>query len=585
MKQTIIRMISLQLQIIISAPLILASAFNFAQPISSPDRKNGRIHHRYSPRPNARCTTTTERTQKRTSFVEIHLHANKGDNDLSPQILDMISYRPVEPDDITKCHEIEAASYPEDEAASLENLMYRQQSAGDYFWCATLPADEEAGNAIIGFICSTRCNEFTEESMSTHDPRGSILAIHSVVVDSSYRRQGVASAMMKHYLRKIVSHSNLVANTGDSGFTRMLLLAKSHLLSFYIDNGFMVLRPSPIVHGKETWYELQARQEHLERMIRMQGCIVEDEGQPQSSTVSISRKFESSRSTSNPDEGNDGNALAKGRDLRRAKLHAELAKLGIDPIEMESHPDRFGTAAIRTYNSFLLPKSAGALAVAGSPTRHRVVANNISFLVREFNADQEQWLRNVDRNRGSARDANERSDDAVASEKHPITIVLDNIRSAHNVGNILRLAEAAQVDSVRLCGMTPRPPHPKVLKTAMGAAEHVSLGDANDASLTTLQTVLDLKSKGYKVFASETTANATSLWDTPILEGDDDDDATESSSPVAFVFGNELIGVDVQVLRECDGIICLPTYGMKNSLNVATCVGIIVWDALRRLKR
>ena len=110
----------------------------------------------------------------------------------------------------------------------------------------------------------------------------------------------------------------------------------------------------------------------------------------------------------------------------------------------------------------------------------------------------------------------------------------------------------------------------------MGAAEYVSLGDDGDAS-TTLQTVLDLKSKGYKVFGVETTENAISLWDTSIL-----DDDTES---IAYVFGNELIGVDVQVLRECDGIICLPTYGIKNSLNVATCVGIIVWDTLRILKQ
>lgn len=111
----------------------------------------------------------------------------------------------------------------------------------------------------------------------------------------------------------------------------------------------------------------------------------------------------------------------------------------------------------------------------------------------------------------------------------------------------------------------------------MGTAEYVSLGDDEDASSSTLKTVLDLKAKGYKVFGVETTENATSLWDTSILEDDD----TES---IAYVFGNELIGVDVQVLKECDGVLCLPTYGMKNSLNVATCVGIIVWDTLRKLK-
>ena len=115
------------------------------------------------------------------------------------------------------------------------------------------------------------------------------------------------------------------------------------------------------------------------------------------------------------------------------------------------------------------------------------------------------------------------------------------------------------------------------LKTAMGAAEYVSLGDGDD-STSTLKTVLDLKAKGYKVIGVETTSNATMYWDTELQ--DDEDDRS-----IAYVFGNELIGVDVQVLRECDGIVRLPTYGMKNSLNVATCAGIVVWDRLRQLNR
>jgi tRNA G18 (ribose-2'-O)-methylase SpoU len=115
----------------------------------------------------------------------------------------------------------------------------------------------------------------------------------------------------------------------------------------------------------------------------------------------------------------------------------------------------------------------------------------------------------------------------------------------------------------------------------MGAAEYVSFGDDREDTSSTINTVVDLKAKGIKVIGVETTENATSYWDSP-FQNDDDDDADTSSS-VAYVFGNELIGVDVQVLRECDGIICLPTYGAKNSLNVATCVGIIVWDRLRYL--
>lgn len=258
----------------------------------------------------------------------------------------------------------------------------------------------------------------------------------------------------------------------------------------------------------------------------------------------------STRSTFNPDYegGEDGNRFANGREDRRNRLFAELTKLGIDPTKIETHPDQFGTAALRTYNSFLLPKSEGAWAVAESPTRARAVANSISFLMREYRADHEKWLRNVDKNRAENRngiDGTMRSNDHVSittssernSCKHPITIILDNVRSAHNVGNILRLAETSQVDSVRLCGMTPRPPHPKVLKTAMGSAEYVSLGADDDetTTLSTLQTVLDLKAKGVLIFGVETTENATSLWDAPI--------PSDENIPVAYVFGNELIGV------------------------------------------
>ena len=109
----------------------------------------------------------------------------------------------------------------------------------------------------------------------------------------------------------------------------------------------------------------------------------------------------------------------------------------------------------------------------------------------------------------------------------------------------------------------------------MGAAEYVSLGD--DEGSSTLAVVRDLKAKGYKIFGVETTENATSYWETEIC--------LDSAECVAYVFGNELIGVDVQVLQECDDIMCLPTFGIKNSLNVATCVGIIVWERLRLLHK
>lgn len=157
-----------------------------------------------------------------------------------------ISYRTPTAQEIPDCFAIESASYPPDEAATLEGLKFRQSNASDYFQCTILD-----GNEIIGFVCSTRCEEFEEESMSTHVDTGPFLAIHSVVVTEEHRRKGIASAMLKAYLEK-VRNENI-----DGSIRSFVLLAKANLLGFYVNCGFQVNRPSPIVHGKELWYELE----------------------------------------------------------------------------------------------------------------------------------------------------------------------------------------------------------------------------------------------------------------------------------------------------------------------------------------
>eukprot|EP00980_Cylindrotheca_fusiformis_P023470 scaffold10507_cov128-Cylindrotheca_fusiformis.AAC.3 len=150
-------------------------------------------------------------------------------------------------EDIPHCFEIESASYPEDEAATLSSLKYRLSHAPKYFQAAVL---EES---IIGFVCGTRCNHFEEESMSSHDDTGKLLAIHSVVVQENYRRQGIATAMLKEYVKKVQQENT------DGSIKSIVLLAKSHLLGFYVNCGFQVNRPSPIVHGQELWYDLEKK--------------------------------------------------------------------------------------------------------------------------------------------------------------------------------------------------------------------------------------------------------------------------------------------------------------------------------------
>jgi GNAT superfamily N-acetyltransferase/uncharacterized protein YciI len=130
-------------------------------------------------------------------------------------------------------------------------LYYRQENARPYFQLCTVLSDTAKNDeTIIGFVCSTRCADFTEESMSHHIPSGRLLAIHSVVVEDQYRGQGIARAMLQNYITTIKKQQN-------NGIDSMVLLSKKHLLGFYVQCGFQVNRPSPIVHGKELWYELE----------------------------------------------------------------------------------------------------------------------------------------------------------------------------------------------------------------------------------------------------------------------------------------------------------------------------------------
>ena len=279
-----------------------------------------------------------------------------------------------------------------------------------------------------------------------------------------------------------------------------------------------------------------------------------------------------SRSTNDPELSTK---FYQGAEIRKARLHSELQKIGLNPEELLFLPEFRGSATLRTYNSFILPRSDGALAMADQPQRASVVANSISFLLREHRSHQEDWLRNHDR---SIQEAQE----LLEGPRNPISLVLDDIRSAHNVGNILRFAEAARCEKVYLCGsMTPAPPHPKVLKTALGAAEYVPYETVG----STLQAIHQLKDQGTKVYAVETTSRSVPLWKIAFFDKEPSERQASSSTAgqqIAFVFGNELVGVAIPVLNECDAIISVPTHGIKNSLNVATCASVVTWEALRQ---
>lgn len=158
---------------------------------------------------------------------------------------------------------------------------------------------------------------------------------------------------------------------------------------------------------------------------------------------------------------------------------------------------------------------------------------------------------------------------ALANKRHPITLVLDSIRSLYNVGSIFRTADAALVSEIILCGYTPAPPRVEIEKTALGAVDTVPWQYKQSA----VNAVLELKGKGMKVFAVEITDSSRSY-----------DALVDVDFPLALVLGNELTGIDTEVLAACDGALEIPMYGVKHSLNVSVAAGIVVFEAVRMWK-
>ena len=155
-----------------------------------------------------------------------------------------------------------------------------------------------------------------------------------------------------------------------------------------------------------------------------------------------------------------------------------------------------------------------------------------------------------------------------ASEKQPIVVVLDHVRSLYNVGSVFRSSDAFCIEGVVLCGITARPPHPEIHKTALGAEESVEWKyfEQTEDALTWL------KQQGYTVLAIEQCEGSTMLQDFQ----------REPGKRYAVVLGNEVKGVQQQVVDLCDGCLEIPQYGTKHSLNVSVAAGIILWHLSKK---
>jgi 23S rRNA (guanosine2251-2'-O)-methyltransferase len=154
------------------------------------------------------------------------------------------------------------------------------------------------------------------------------------------------------------------------------------------------------------------------------------------------------------------------------------------------------------------------------------------------------------------------------SPKTPIVIVLDNVRSMHNVGSVFRTADAFLLEAVFLCGYTPVPPHRDIHKTALGATETVKWKYFSG----TAEAINLLKDDGYGIYAVEQVTDSILLNQVE----------TDPGEKLAVVFGNEVNGVDAAVLKECNGSIEIPQLGMKHSLNISVAAGIVLWELVRQ---
>lgn len=153
------------------------------------------------------------------------------------------------------------------------------------------------------------------------------------------------------------------------------------------------------------------------------------------------------------------------------------------------------------------------------------------------------------------------------SEKTPVIAVLENVRSAYNVGSLFRTADAFLLEAIYLTGYTAIPPHKEIKKTALGAEETVDFKYFTDTTLA----IAALKEQGYTVFAAEQVVNSLDLQDTDF----------KKDERLAIIFGNEVSGVEPSTIEQCDGCIEIPQFGTKHSLNIATAAGVVLWEIVR----
>jgi len=161
-------------------------------------------------------------------------------------------------------------------------------------------------------------------------------------------------------------------------------------------------------------------------------------------------------------------------------------------------------------------------------------------------------------------------DDFKKQEKLPLVVILDNVRSMHNIGSIFRTSDGFAIEKIYLCGITAQPPHREIEKTALGATQSIEWAYSADIC----DTINELKSDGYTIIAIEQAENST------MLNNYDPD----NSMKYALIFGNEVNGVSDQAMNLIDTCLEIPQFGTKHSFNIVVSAGIVLWDFFAKLK-
>jgi 23S rRNA (guanosine2251-2'-O)-methyltransferase len=222
-----------------------------------------------------------------------------------------------------------------------------------------------------------------------------------------------------------------------------------------------------------------------------------------------------------------------------------------------------GTPPSKMYRSFIAPRQGILMnpSLANVDRAAERTANQIEMALRQLRADEAEYLRNTDKSKAVTHEQRERS-------LHPVALVLDNLRSALNVGSIFRTAETAGIQEVVTAGITAHPPNPKLKKTALSAVELVSSRHFED----TLLAIQTLKDEGYSIITMETTSISKQYHLVDYSQ----------FTKMALILGNEITGVDPRVIEKADLVIEIPTYGIKNSLNVGSAASIVLFEILRQ---